>query len=183
MKRVCFAPAALLAGLLLAAPAAAQDTDLDLDTDLGMDLRVIRLVDGLRDELRLTDKEADGLRPLVREHLERGGHGEEVRGLVRDALARDCRGTCLAEAVRSLNRMTRAGMAPEEARRVVGDELRAAADEGDGAGLEERLRRRIDARGERMREQREERREDLRERRRDAREEQSGNPGAPPRRR
>ncbi len=82
--------AALLGGVLFAAPA----QSLDFDVSIGL------IFDGISAEISLSDKEKAELAPVIREQLEQGGSIEAVSALVHQSLAKGCRGTCLAETVR-----------------------------------------------------------------------------------
>lgn len=82
--------AALLGGILFAAPA----QSLDFDMKIGL------VLDGISAEISLSDKEKEELAPVIREQLEQGGTTEEVSAIVHQSLANGCRGTCLANTLR-----------------------------------------------------------------------------------
>lgn len=82
--------AAVLAGLLFAAPARALD----------LDMRIGLVLDGISAEITLSDREKEELAPVIREQLEQGASTDDVSAIVHHSLANGCRGNCLAEAIR-----------------------------------------------------------------------------------
>jgi len=100
----------------------------------------------LRAEFGLTGPEAAEIVEPVRRHLERGGGPGTLREMVRAALGDGCRGACLGESLRVMNRAMALGYAPDAAGPMVAEELHRAAADGDASGLGERLRARMERR-------------------------------------
>jgi uncharacterized protein YoaH (UPF0181 family) len=143
-----------LAGLAL--PALAEDMDRDQTRDMDRthdmthdqdrDRDADRLMDRLRTELKLSDREVDGLKAQVRTHLRNGGDADQVRTMLRTAVGEGCREDCLQATVRTMNRFMAQGKSASQAREMVATELHAAAREGDAAGLTQRFEARVEAR-------------------------------------
>jgi len=137
-----------LAGLAL--PALADDMDrtrdMDRSHDMTRDRDADRLMDRLRTELKLTDREVDGLSAQVRAQLRSGGDGEPVRAMLQAAVGEGCREECLVATVRTMNRVMAQGKTAAQAREMVMTELHAAAGEGDAAGLTQRFKARVESR-------------------------------------
>jgi hypothetical protein len=112
-----------------------------------------RLNTVLRDDGKLSKAEIDSLSADVDAYAGRGGNQEQFRAMVRASLGDGCKGACLCEAVRSMNRFMASGDGAEQAGKAVGSILReqnqdrerkrvAANDEQRGDQLRERTRER-----------------------------------------
>lgn len=121
-----------LALCLAATVASAQDRDRSRDRDLQQDK--VRVRDQVRQDTGLSDQEWGKVDSEVEGYLQDGGHGGEVSQLVRDSHAAGCRGECLAEAVRTMNRARAQGMSEGQAREMVTSEIRAQARERQEGG-------------------------------------------------
>lgn len=142
----------------MALPALAEDMDRDHTRDMDRtqdmtgdmtqdrDRDADRLMDRLRTELKLSDAEVDGLRAQVRAQLRSGGDADPVRTMLRAAVGEGCRDDCLMATVRTMNRFMAQGKDATQAREMTTTELRAAAREGDAAGLTQRFQARVNAR-------------------------------------
>ncbi len=120
-----------LGALAIAVPAMAQERERARVRDPAahtlspeMEQDVLQLRDRIREELKLSQQDADALVPMLREYRAQNGRGETVRAMVRDAKEQGCVGACLGEMLHATNRAMRAGAKDEEARVLCGEALR-----------------------------------------------------------
>ncbi|MBI2519200.1 MAG: hypothetical protein HYV97_02235 [Bdellovibrio sp.] len=135
----------LILALSLASPnlPMAQDKNQEID----------RLKVQIQEENKLSMKEIDVLEPELRRHLQNKGHGDTVRALVHNSLQNGCKGTCLGEALRTLNRSMSKGLTHKEALEMVTGQMRQEMQERDRKQLKwsdqefgERIRTKMEAR-------------------------------------
>lgn len=120
---------------------AAQDRDRDRDR------MATRLADEVQGEGGLTARDRVQLQNRIYQHLSQGGDEQNVRQMTRAAVGEGCKGECLTESVRAMNRVMAFGdKSPGEARSMVTEELRQAARAGDAAGLTQRFEMRMEKR-------------------------------------
>ncbi|HET8723135.1 MAG TPA: hypothetical protein VFM53_02950 [Anaeromyxobacteraceae bacterium] len=107
----------------------------------------------LRDDGKLSKSQIDSVSGDVDAYAKRGGNQEQFRAMVRASVGDGCKGACLCEAVRSMNRFMESGFGSEQAGKAVGNIIRdqnrqreqnrvAASDEQRGDQLRERTRER-----------------------------------------
>jgi hypothetical protein len=111
--------------------------------------------DQLRDQIhkdaKLTASEQQALAEPLDHYVAQGGNPERLRAMVRASLESGCKGVCLAEMVRSLNRTQHQGFDEDRAFEAVGTALREMKQERDrqhqsasDVQVRDRLRQRID---------------------------------------
>jgi hypothetical protein len=107
----------------------------------------------LRDDGKLSKSEIESVSGDVEAYAKRGGNQEQFRAMVRASVGDGCKGACLCEAVRSMNRFMASGDGADQAGKAVGNIIReqnrereqkrvAATDEQRGDQLRERTRER-----------------------------------------
>lgn len=77
-----------------------------------------------RGDCNLSGAEMETLRGDMGRYAQRGGHEEQMRGVVQASLDAGCRGVCLAETIRSMNHLMERGQSDRQARDIVATALR-----------------------------------------------------------
>lgn len=83
-----------------------------------------RLRDQLQKEAKLAAGEQAALEGELGAYVGNKGDGEQVRATVRAALENGCKGVCVVEAVRAMNRAMKEGWADKDAAAMLGETLR-----------------------------------------------------------
>ena len=79
-----------------------------------------RLKDVLKVDGRLSDAEVASVSADLDGYLQRGGHQEQFRAMVRNSIGDGCGGVCLCEAVRSMNQFMAQGQSDAQAGKALG---------------------------------------------------------------
>jgi hypothetical protein len=111
-----------------------------------------RVRDQIHKEAKLTSAEQQALAQPLDHYIAMGGNPERLRAMARTSVEAGCKGVCLSEMVRSLNRSRHQGVDEDRSFEMVGTALREMKQERDrlheqatDAQVRDRLRQRIDA--------------------------------------
>lgn len=99
----------------------AQDQDRDRDQT--------RLREQIHKDTDISDTELESLNLQLREHLRLKGTGDQLRAMIREAVGQECRGNCLRDCIRAMNRLMEQGYSENEAGEMIRSELRIQARE------------------------------------------------------